>query len=145
MLTHIEGLLQRGIQRFRYDQAEKAAKQQQLADEKYQRQLEKAEAKAEAGQAVTMPVPTVVPTPQKTIETDAGKVTFVKHKSFDIPGVGIFGGQMMSDPPTRSHPGCEGIPDDYFVLDVQRIAKVYRAGGSVPGCVARDVERPTVR
>jgi hypothetical protein len=97
--------------------------------EKYERKVERVEAKAIA-EGRPLPIvtpPIMVTTPPKTIETEGAKQTVMVVKKWRVRGI--------NDPTllTRADVAGAAIPDDLFVLDTARITKIIKAGGSVAG------------
>jgi len=91
------------------------------AREATQREQERAEreriAAAAAGrpQAEAAPAAPLPQAPPTTVKTEAGRVTMVERRGFQIV-----------DP--------DQIPREYMLPDRVRIGEVYRSGGDVPGC-----------
>lgn len=141
LLQNNEATLQRGIQEYQRKAREEAAKKQAQELAKYEKRVERLEAKAEAAGAPlpVIPPPPVIAPPPRQVQTEAGTLGTQKVKRWRIPGLTE---DELRDV-RRDDPRLQAIPDSFFVLNASEIAKlvrsVGRAGVPLPGCPGVEV------
>ncbi len=124
-----------------------AEEAQRKLNERYEKKVEKQEAKAVA-EGRPMPIvlpPPIVATPPKSIDLDGAKQTTVKRKAWRLPASGAFHGEPDTLDAQTNESFKLGIPAQYFILDTARIGKVVRAGGTIPGIEVYEEESIAVR
>lgn len=114
--------------------SEEIAKKQLLADQKFEKDQEKAEKKAEKlGVQVQAPVATVYKKP------DTFKATGLQIKTlqtYSIPGFILNGTPMPNAVLTRSNEKLHVIPDQYWILDTKALGQAHKAKGCIiPGTI----------
>lgn len=130
------------------DYNNKLAEQVRLANAKalgkYEKKVDRLEEKAiEQGKPLPVVAPPVLLTePPKTVQTEVGKLTTVKRKTWRLQ-------DCADDPATLTALTAQvkglHIPLDWFVLDTTRVGKVIRAGGTIPGIDVIEEETLAVR
>jgi hypothetical protein len=129
------------------DKRDAAARIEQAKDlKRWEKQVERVEAKAEAkGQ----PVPVVSPPPvremvSKTQHVGGASITTVNRKDWKIRDVVVDGAVEPIQPDTLTYADAQRlglkIPASYFVLDTGKVGRIIRNGGEIP-----DIDIVTVK
>ncbi len=147
MLTERDQKLEQALLAYGRQVRLAAEEAQRKLNEKYEKKVEKQEAKAVA-EGRPMPIvlpPPIVATPPKSVGLDGAKQTTVKRKAWRLPASGAFHGEPDTLDAQTNESFKLGIPAQYFILDTARIGKVVRAGGTIPGIEVYEEESIAVR
>jgi hypothetical protein len=147
-LDQRDAQLETGILAYHRQVREEAQKKQLAEQAKYEKKVERVEAKA---LAEGKPVPVVLPppiisAPPKTMQVGESKQTVMKRKAWKISAKAFAAG-LSADGMTAEQNRIHelGIPERYFTLDTGAIGKIVRAGGTVPGVEVYEEESLSIR
>lgn len=141
LLTNAESALQRGILDYQRKAREEAEHQQAKELAKYEKKVERLEAKAEAD-GKPLPIiapPPIIQAPPTQVKTESGSLTAQTVKRWRLAGVSA----DELDNLRRDDPRAKAIPDAFFRLvpgEITRLVKTLgQAGKAMPGCPGIEV------